>query len=620
MTLVFSLLTARTLLGTMDTLWNLEFGARLAWRRGARVELALHAGREFVYAILFLALAWREWHGGWVALVTGMLLLEGVITAADFVIEDRTRRLRAFERVLHTLLTVLYGVVLMALAPVLIEWMSLPTAVVPATHGGFSVLSTVLAAVMAALGLRDALASLMHFRPAEWVRDPIVSAEVASGRGVLVSGATGFIGGHVVRALRRRGDAVWVWTRDADRALERFGPHVHVVTSLKEIPAAARIDAVIALAGAPVIGPPWTRARRQLLIDSRVKTTQALLDWCAARTAPPRVLVTASAIGFYGSSCGSGEDTWLSETSPAQQSFQSRLCVEREAAANAGEAQGIRVVNLRIGLVLARDGGIFPRLALPAKFGLAAVIGDGRQWMSWIHITDLVRIVEGALDNPAWRGALNAVAPAPVRQRDFQRALTHSLHRPLWLRVPAFALRWTLGEMAELLVEGQRVAPRRLINDSFEFRHFTLDSALREIIPDRAGAPVLRALDRDCEVWFNGDCPVCSLEIGGYARLAERRNLPLRFHDSMRAARPLAAYGLRREHLERRLYLRDEQGRVVSGFRAVLALWSRIPEFRVLARVFSWPPLRAVCESLYDHVVAPGLAYWARVRQSGETR
>ena len=127
----------------------------------------------------------------------------------------------------------------------------------------------------------------------------------------------------------------------------------------------------------------------------------------------------------------------------------------------------------------------------------------------------------------------------------------------------------------------------------------------------------LRAADRDCEVWFNGDCPVCSYEIGAYEKLAERRDLPLRFHDSMRVAQPLAAYGLRREHLERRLYLRDEQGRIVSGFGAVLAIWARLPEYRRLASVFSWPPLRAVCETLYDHCVAPGLAYWARVRQSG---
>ena len=617
MTLVFSLLTVQTLLGAVDSMWNHGISARLTQRRGARVELALHSARAFACAFLFVALAWREWHGAWASLPVAMLLLVAVVSMADFVVEDRTRRLGAFERVLQTLLTLLFGGVLIALAPRLLEWSTLPTAILPATHGGFSVLISGLAAGMAAWGLRDGLASLRHFRPAEWVREPIVNPEKSSGRAVLVSGATGFIGGHLVRALRRRGDAVWVWTRDADRALDRFGPHVHVVTSLADIPADARMDAIVALAGAPVIGPPWTHARRQLLIDSRVKTTQALLDWSATRSAPPRALVTASAIGFYGPFSGPAGDDWLSESSPAQEAFQSRLCVEREAVANAGESQGIRVVNLRLGLVLGRDGGIFPRLALPAKLGLAAVIGDGRQWMSWIHVLDLVRVIETALDNPGMRGAVNAVAPAPVRQHEFQRALTHSLGRPLWLRIPGFALRWTLGEMAELLVQGQRVSPRRLLDGGFEFRHFTLDGALRELLPDRAGAPALRALDRGCEVWFNGDCPVCAREIGAYERVAERRKLPMRFHDSMRVSRPLAAYGLRREHLERRLYLRDEQGRIFSGFGAVLALWTRIPEYRWLARVFSTPPLRAVCESLYDHVVAPGLAHWARVRQAG---
>jgi len=620
MTLVFSLLTFQTLLGAIDCLWNHEFAVRLTLRRAARVELALHAARAFAYGFLFLALAWREWHGAWAVLIASVLIGETVFTMADFVVEDRTRYLPAFERVLHTVLTLLFGVILMALAPVLIDWLRQPTAVVGADHGGFSVLFSVLAAGMIVFGIRDGIAALGHFRPAEWLRDPIVGAETASGRNVLVGGATGFIGGHVVRALRRRGDVVWVWTRDAGRALERFGPHVHVVTSLAEIPAAVHIDAVIALAGAPVIGPPWTRARRQLLVDSRVKTTQAILDWAATRASAPRVMVTASAIGFYGGFQGAAADEWLGESSPSQEVFQSRLCVEREAAANAGEAQGIRVVNLRIGLVLGRDGGIFPRLALPAKLAMASVIGDGRQWMSWIHISDLVRVVELALDEPRIRGVVNAVAPAPVRQRDFQRALTHSLRRPLWLRVPAFALRWPLGEMAELLIQGQRVAPRRLLHEGFEFRHFTLDSALRELLPDRAGAPPLRALDRECEVWFNGDCPVCSWEIGGYVRVAERRKLPLRFHDSMRVSRPLAAYGLRREHLERRLYLRDEQGRIVSGFSAALAIWSRIPEMRLMARVFSWPPLRVVCESFYDHVLAPGLARWGRTRQAGVAR
>jgi predicted DCC family thiol-disulfide oxidoreductase YuxK len=170
--------------------------------------------------------------------------------------------------------------------------------------------------------------------------------------------------------------------------------------------------------------------------------------------------------------------------------------------------------------------------------------------------------------------------------------------------------------MAELLVKGQRVAPRRLLDAGFDFRHATVESALRDLIPDPA-MPVLRAADRDCEIYYNGDCPVCSYEIGAYARQAARDDLPLRFHDSMRLAQPLATYGLRREHLERRLYLLDEHGRMVSGFRAVLALWARMPRYRRLSRVCSWPPLRAVFESIYDHIVAPGLSAWARIRQTG---
>jgi uncharacterized protein (TIGR01777 family) len=613
MTLVFSLLTVQTLLGALDTFWNHEIAERLPGRRAARHELVLHAARELLYAFLFLGLAWREWHGAWAALIAAVLLLEVAVTAADFVVEDRTRRLPAFERVLHTVLTLLFGVLLMAIAPVLLEWQRLPTELVGIDYGGFSVLFALFAAGMAVWGVRDALAALAHFRPAEWLRDPIESAPQASGRGVLVTGATGFIGGHLVRTLRRRGDTVWVWTRDADRALARFGPHVHVVTTLGDIPPAARVDAIVNLAGAPVIGLPWTRTRRQLLIDSRVKTTQQVLDWCGTRTQPPRVLVSASAIGFY----GPAEDEWLTEDCPPAAVFQSRLCVEREAAANAAQAQGIRAVNLRIGLVLGSDGGIFPRLALPASLGFAAAIGDGRQWMSWIHIFDLLRIIELALDEPTLRGAVNAVAPAPERQGDFQRALARSLRRPYFMRIPAAALRVALGEMAELLVKGQRVAPRRLLNAGFEFRHFTLASALRDLVPDRVAAPALRAADSNCEIWFNGDCPVCSREIGSYAKLAKRRDLPMLFHDSMRVTQPLAAYGLRLEHLERRLYLRDEQGRIQSGFRAVLAIWARLPGYRHLVGVFSWPPLLALCETIYDHLVAPGLSFWARVRQTG---
>ena len=299
-------------------------------------------------------------------------------------------------------------------------------------------------------------------------------------RGVLITGATGFIGSHVVRRCAERGWRAWAWTRDPVRARARLGAAASVVARLDDIPRDAPIDAIVNLAGAPVIGPPWTQARRRLLIDSRVKTTQAVLEWSARRAARPRVIASASAIGFY----GPADDRWLDESSPPQPAaFQSQLCMAREQSANAAGALGMRVVNLRIGVVLGADGGLLPRLALPARFGMAAVLGDGRQWMSWILIEDLLRVVELALTEETLSGPVNAVSPEPVRQREFQLALTRKLGRPLWLRVPAWLLNSGLGEMAELLVLGQRVAPRRLAGHGFEFRYpaigAALDAALR---------------------------------------------------------------------------------------------------------------------------------------------
>lgn len=294
-------------------------------------------------------------------------------------------------------------------------------------------------------------------------------------RGVLVTGGTGFIGGHVIRRLLERGVAVWVWSRDPAKARKKLGASVNVVGALADIPADAHFDGIVNLAGAAAIGPPWTGARRRVLVGSRVQTTEAVIAWCAARAQRPGVLVSASAIGYY----GPGEDEWLDESSPPQIGvFQSDLCRLREFATQPAGDLGIRVVNPRIGLVLGADGGILQQLALAAKFGGAAVIGDGRQWMSWIHIDDMVRVIERALDDATWSGPINAVAPEPARQREFQRALTRALHRPLILRIPALCLRLALGEMAELLVKGQRVAPRRLREAGFGFRHPTLEGAL----------------------------------------------------------------------------------------------------------------------------------------------
>ena len=190
-------------------------------------------------------------------------------------------------------------------------------------------------------------------------------------------------------------------------------------------------------------------------------------------------MLSASAIGYY----GGRDEEWLDEqSSPGADQFQSQLCELREAAAHEAVKLGMRAVNLRFGLVLGADGGIYSRLALAANLGGAAVLGDGRQWISWIQVDDAVRAMELTLDDTAVAGPVNVVAPEPIRQRDFQQALTHALHRPLWLRVPAGMLRLAMGEMSDLLLRSQRVAPRVLRSRGFEFNYPNIEAALRELV------------------------------------------------------------------------------------------------------------------------------------------
>src|SRR5581483_11668945 len=425
-------LILQTLLGGFDNLWHHEITERLPAKRSAAGELTLHAARELIYSGIFLQLAWLEMRGAWVILLVAMLGLEISITLADFVLEDRTRRLPPLERVLHTSLAINFGVLLAALTPSLVRWWSLPTQIAPVGYGTYSWLLTVFATGTFLWSVRNVIAVLRLRRPPEWVRNPIATRSDPSGHTVLVSGATGFIGGHLVRRLLARGDRVIVLTRDPDRALDRFGPHVRIITKAAEIEEHERIDAVVNLSGAPILGFPWTPARRRKLISSRVATTWAIIDICGRLSRSPRVFVSASAIGYY----GLGQDAPLDEKCAPQEIFQSRLCQEWESSADVAEGLVTRIVKLRIGLVLGRDGGSLPQLVKPMRWGLGAVMGDGSQWVSWIHIDDLVRLFELALDTPVVRGAVNAVAPGAVRHRQMQTLMARVLHRPLWLRIP----------------------------------------------------------------------------------------------------------------------------------------------------------------------------------------
>lgn len=603
MFVAFTLITFQAVLGGIDNLWHHEITERLPARRAAAGELSLHSLRELLYAFIFLGFAWFQWQGYWAYMIAGVLALEIVVTLADFVVEDRTRRLPAFERVLHTVLAVNYGAVLAALVPILIAWSRLPSGVLRVSHL-FSWAFTVFGVGLVAWSLRNAVAVLSLRRPPEWVRNPIASGSSPAARTVLISGATGFIGGHLVRRLVMRGDKVIVWTRSPDVALDRFGPHVRIVIDLDSLGESTRIDAIVSLAGAPILGFPWTRARRRTLIESRVSTTHALTSLMARLTTPVRVFVSASAVGFY----GVGGDQVIDEQGRPSSIFQSQLCQDWEAAARAAARLGTRLVRMRIGLVLGDDGGALPQLIRPVRFGLGAILGSGAQWVSWIHVDDLIRLFEFVIDTPRASGALNACSPEPVTHRQFQQALARQLRRSLWLRAPGFVVRALLGEMAQLLVDGQRVVPTRAVTLGFQFRYCRIRDALAPLLgpQDSDGAPA--------EVYFNGDCPVCRTEMTHYARLCAESQVAFRFVDSMQQSSQFLQCGLRREHLERRVYLREADGRILSGMPALVHLWSRMPGYRWLSRVFGLPVLQPLSNLLYDHVIAPSLAFWGSRR------
>lgn len=476
---MLSLLTFQILFGALDNVLHHEITERLPSRPSARRELALHSAREAIYGVLFLLFAWVEPTGMAALGVLALLVAEVIITLADFLEEDRSRSLPPFERILHTVLAISYGGFLLLVVPWLVGLAAAPTGWTLVSHGVFSWFFTLAAIGVFGFAVRNALAvhALGQHSPAADGREP-------SGRTALVTGATGFIGSLVVARLRARGDRVIALSRDPRQARVLLGDGVHHVATLAELPRETRIDAVVNLAGAPIIGLPWTAARRRTLLESRIAFTRRLVDWIATLETKPGVLVSGSAIGFYGHRA----DETLDETARAGDGFAADLCRAWEAEADKARAHGLRVVCLRIGLVLDRNGGALPMMALPARLGLGAILGDGRQWMSWITRSDLVRMIITAIDTPAWEGAVNAVAPQPLRHRDFQRSMARSLRRPLFLAAPVFALRWGLGEMASIFLHSQRVVPARAQALGFRFDLHEAPDALDLLIrPEPAG-------------------------------------------------------------------------------------------------------------------------------------
>lgn len=482
---VLLLLTAQIALGGLDNLLHHELIEKLPARASARTEIALHGARELIYAALFATLAWLNPLGLLAWALLALLAAELVITLADFVEEDRTRTLPAPERVMHTMMAVNLGVLLALGAPAWTQWAAAPTGWAFAPHGLYSWFLTLSAVGVGAWGVRDVAAAVTLWRKAagEGAGAPY------SGRTWLITGATGFLGEALVRRRLAAGDRVIVLTRDTRRASALFDGRVLALSDLGVLPESVKLDGVVNLAGAGVANALWTRGRKRELLRSRIEATLAVGRLMARLTKRPGVLVSASAIGFY----GDRGDEKLGENSPPGDGFTSDLCVAWEAAAMRAGLTAARCVRLRFGLVFGRDGGAWPRMVLALAFKLAAQFGDGRQWMSWIHKEDALGLIEAAMLDEGVNGVVNAVAPQQTRHGDVVAAMAQVGGAWATLAAPAWALRLALGEMAHLFLDSQRVSARGALAAGYVFRFPDIQSAAADLLGVRGRRRIAHA-------------------------------------------------------------------------------------------------------------------------------
>jgi uncharacterized protein (TIGR01777 family) len=292
---------------------------------------------------------------------------------------------------------------------------------------------------------------------------------------VLITGGTGFIGSALKLSLLEQGHSLVILSRQATPSV----PNCRYIARLDELADDTDVDAIINLAGASLAGRRWTAAYKEEIVASRLEITRALVQLCGRLRRPPTVLLSASAIGYY----GPRESNKIDEEEPSGNCFSSKLCKKWEAEASAAESLGVRVCCLRFGVVLDREGGAMTEMARPFKFGLANWIGSGEQWLSWIHRTDAVAAIEWLLQHSDASGAFNVTAPEPVTSKGFCEAMKRKTRTFLTLPMPAAAMRLLVGEMAdELLITGQGVVPARLQDAGFAFRYATIDAALDDIV------------------------------------------------------------------------------------------------------------------------------------------
>ena len=481
------LMAAQGLLGAFDTLYHHELTEALPSRPSARKELWIHATRASFYSVLFIGLSAWQWHGLWAALLMVIFTVEILLTLWDFVIEDRTRLLPATERVTHTILAINGGAFIALLALTVPDWFAQSTELQWESQGWLSVFLALCGIGVGLSGLRDGFAAYMlgKLTQKEGKKMPLHFSNTS--KSVLVTGATGFIGQLLVNALIANGQRVTVLTRNAKKAAWMFNGKINCVECMDELPSNYPIDTIINLAGARILGWRWSESRKAELLKSRVDLTHKLVAWIATSEQKPTLFLSASAIGYYGIQA-IGDNTELTEDAPTQAIFMAKLCHAWEAASQSAEQYGVKVVRMRFGLVLGH-GGALPMLLLPIKLLLGGKLASGKQWLSWLHVDDLLGAIahiwhlHQADDTRASvKPVYNFTAPEALTQFEFSKVAAKVLHRPCFFPTPGWPMRLMLGEQADLLLEGQRVAPANLLESGFTFNYPDAESALRNLV------------------------------------------------------------------------------------------------------------------------------------------
>lgn len=300
---------------------------------------------------------------------------------------------------------------------------------------------------------------------------------------IAITGGTGLIGQALVRQLSAAGHELIILTRRARPATDT-ATFVEWLTpgSTPELELEG-VDVIVHLAGSSINDGRWTPARKQGILNSRIEGTRELVRIATALKQKPKLVISSSAIGIYGVD---REQTFTEQsTLPPNEDFLGKVCEQWEREAEPIAALGIRLAMLRTGIVLANEGGAFPLMKLPYTFGAGGRIGSGKQWVSWIHIDDLVRMFTFIMDTPSLSGPVNGTAPTPVTMDTFGRTLGACMHRPHWAPAPAFLLRIALGEKSVLVLEGAHVLPEQALHHGFKFRYDTLEAALKQLLSTR---------------------------------------------------------------------------------------------------------------------------------------